>query len=389
MLTFKAFAGINNVAPTHRKDDTDLVSAVNVDIGLTGEVTRRAGYSEVSDQCHKNLHNSAGYQLATVGSVLTAIHPNGDRHTIHPALGPSRVWYCDLPDGRTTYSNGLIHGITDGLTGTEWSIPAPDRLGALDAESGALHAGSYRYHLTYVRLADMLEGPATSSEPFDIASGGFRVEALPARDGYAINVYLSGKDGEGAYLADATVGTTFSFAGSNSELVTPCRTLGLRPMPVGTITAFWNGRLLVADGKTLWASMPWAPHLNAWRDFKPFTADITLIQPVAGGVFVGTEQDLIYLGGDTFDQLVYVAKSIGPVVRGSGVTAPGDKIKLGDGVGLSGEAMLCIAGGAMVAGFSGGSVARLTYGRYHTAVAEVAATFREVNGIPQYVAIPQ
>jgi hypothetical protein len=104
-------------------------------------------------------------------------------------------------------------------------------------------------------------------------------------------------------------------------------------------------------------------------------------------VYVGTEQDLVFLAGTDWEQLAYVPTKRGPVVLGS-VSAPGHRIKLGDGTG-GGQAMLCIAGGEVVAGFAGGQTASLTADRYRTAVKEVCATFREVNGIPQYLAVPQ
>lgn len=388
MLTFKGFTGINNVLLEHRLGAGDLLQAVDVDIGLTGEITRRGGFTEVSALCHKNLHQGQGFMLATVGSVLTAIWPNGDRNALHPALGPERVLYCNLPDGRTTFTNGLIHGATDGLTWQERSVSVPSSLGAPGMAFGALHPGQYRYHLSYTRLADRLEGPAISSEPIEIAQGALRLDGLPEREGHALNVYLSGRDGEGAYLAGTATGQTFEFSGTNSALVLPCRTLGAQPFPVGTVTAFWRGRVLVAQGGDLWASRPNAPHLSDWRDFKPFGAAITVIQPVDDGVYVGTAQDLIFLAGTNWDQLAYVPTRRGPVVPGSGVYAPGDKIKLGDGTG-NGTAMLCIAGGEIVAGFSGGQTTSLTGGRYKTTATEVCATFREVNGIPQYLAAAQ
>lgn len=387
MLTFAEFTGINNVLPDHRQKPSDLRVAMDVDIGLTGELTRRAGFSEVSALCHKNLHQAGGYMLATVGSVLTAIHPDGARVTIHPALGSSRVWYCNLPDGRTTYSNGLIHGITDGLTGGDWSIPVPD-LADVTPTAGAMDLGSYRYHLTFVRLMDQLEGPANSSQPFDVVQGGVRLENLPERDGYAVNVYLSGKNGEGAYLAGTAAGSEFSYAGRNSALVLACRTLGAIPMPVGTIAASWRGRVLVAQGNVLWGSMPGSVHLCQWRDFKQFDAPITLLQPVDDGLYVGTSRDLAFLSGTQFDALGYQPKNTGPVALGSGVTAPGDRVKLGAATG-QGTGMLCIAGGCIVAGFNSGSVERLTKDRYQTAATEFAATWREVDGTPQYLAVPQ
>ena len=388
MLTFTGFTGINNVIPERRQKESDLVRAVNVDVGLTGEITRRGGYAEIDGTCHKNLWQAAGFMLATRGSVLTAIWPDGTRHVIHPALGYSRVWYCNLPDGRTTYSNGLIHGVTDGFTGAARSVPMPASLGVADVAFGALHPGEYRYHLTYVRLADRLEGPAISSEKVTISQGGLRLDGLPQLDGHAVNIYLSGKDGEGAYLAGETTGTSFEYTGNNAALVLPCRTLGGQPFPVGTITAFWRGRVLVAQGNLLWASRPSAPHLSDWGGFRQLPATITAVVPVDDGVYVGTTEDLVWLGGATWEQLTYTATQRGPVIPGSGVAAPGDRIKLGDGSG-SGSAMLCIAGREVVAGFNGGQTTSLTDGRYRTTATNVCATFREVGGAPQYMAVPQ
>lgn len=393
MLTFESFAGINNVVPAHRLGGSDLLQAQDVDIGLTGEVRRRGGFTEAADTCHKNLHNAHGYpakgfQLATTGDALVAIHPNGDRHTIHPAMGSDRVWYCDLPDGRTTYSNGLQAGVTDGLLGRDISVRPPHSLGAPDTAFGQLYPGTYRYHLTMRRLADGLESPAISSQPVEITQGGLRLDGLTERDGHEVQVYLSGQNGEGAYLIGSTTTGTFEWGGANSALVLPCRTLGAAVLPVGTITAFWRGRLLVADGATLWAGRPSAPHLSDWRDFKQLAAPITMVQPVDDGIYVGSTEDLIWLGGTSWDALSYTPTRTGPVVLGSGVAAPGDQVKLGEGSG-GGTAMVCIAGGEIVAGFSGGQLSGLTAKRYKTTATEVAATFRVVDGIPQYIAIPQ
>ncbi|MDR3066371.1 MAG: hypothetical protein LBV05_12830 [Comamonas sp.] len=389
MLTFEGFSGINNVQPELRLSGRDLLQARDVDIGLTGEVMRRLGLTQASEDCHKNLWRASGFMLATIGTQLTAIHPDGTRRVIHPALGTERVWYCNLPDGRTTFTNGLIQGVTDGMVGTQRSLPVPESLGAVDMARGELHPGPYRYHLSYVRLADMLEGPTASSEMVMVAEGGLRLDGLPEREGCAVNVYLSGKDGEGAYLAGTVAGGSFEFRGNNAALVLPCRTLGAQAFPVGTITAFWRGRVLVAQDDVLWASRPMAPHLADWRDFKSLGAPITAIQPVDDGVYVGTSQELVFLAGTEWEQLAYVPTKRGPVVLGSGVEAPGHRLQLGDGTG-SGQAMLCIAGGEVVAGFSGGQTSSLTANRYRTTVSEVCATFRELpGGIPQYLAVPQ
>jgi len=90
MLTFGGFSGINNVLPAHRLGGDALVQATDVDIGLTGEITRRAGYAEVAAGCHKNLHQAEGFMLATCGSALTAIHPGGARTSSTPPWGRAR-----------------------------------------------------------------------------------------------------------------------------------------------------------------------------------------------------------------------------------------------------------------------------------------------------------
>lgn len=388
MLTFKSFTGINNVVPSHRLQGSDLLEATDVDIGLTGEISRRGGFTEVSALCHKNLFDGQGFMLSTAGNQLVATHPGGVRHVVHPAIGPERLWYCNLPDGRTTFSNGLIQGITDGLVSLDRGVPEPTSLGAPDTAFGDLFPGSYRYYLTHVRLSDGAESPALGSAPISI-SGGLRIDGLPDLPGHAVNVYLSNESGEGAYLVGDRVTTSaFHFGGSNAQLVVPCRTIGAAQPPLGTITAFWRGRVLTAQGNVLGACRPFAPHLSDWRDFKPFVDPITAVQPVSDGVYVGTTKDLVFLSGTSWDELAYRPTNRGPVVLGSGTSAPGDRLKMGEGTG-SGEAMLCIAGGEVVAGFAGGRTESLTENRFRTTHSEVRATYREVGGIPQYVAVPQ
>ena len=389
MLTFENFSGLNNVLPPQRIADGELVAAVNADIGLSGELRRRAGYTEQVAGCHKNVHQAGGYLLATRdGGELVAIYASAT-HSLHPSLGVARVWYCNLPDGRTAFSNGSIAGLTDGAMATSWGVPVPQSIGALTPVVGELDAGEYRYQITYVRMSDGLEGGAAISHPVAVPDGGVLLTGLPSIDGHKINVYLTGANGDNAYLAGSTAGSTFSYLGKNDALVLPCKTGNLAPPPVCTVMAFWRGRVLMAVGNVLYASLP-----NQWelcdprRDFKQFSASITLIQPVDDGVYVGTSDELAFLSGDRFDNLAYRQVIRGRVVLGSGVVVRGERVKQGAGMG-QGAAMLCLADRHIVAGFNGGGIIRMTEGRYAVDHAEVAATFREVDGVPQYLAVVQ
>jgi hypothetical protein len=395
MLTFSKFSGINNVLPTEqlvpepRTEITPLTAAANVDVGFKGELRRRSGYSQASELCHSNLHQADGFMLATCSGDLTAIWPNATRVVLYPALGYTRVWYCNLPDGRPTFSNGLICGITDGLTMTTWGVPVPPSIGALTPVSGDLFPGDYQYYITYVRLSDGLEGGPAYSNPAAVPDGGVLLTGLPVLAGHSINVYLTAQNGDIGFLAGNTVTAAFSYLGKNDALTLPCRTEYLNPAPAGTVSAFWRGRVLEAVGSVLYASKT-----NGWevfdfrRDFKQFAESITLIQPVDDGVYVGTETELAFLSGVEFDKLAYRQVIAAGVVLGSGVAVRGELVRQGDGAG-QGAAMVCIADRVLVAGFNGGNVARMTEGRYTTSATEVAATFRMNNGMPQYLAVPQ
>ena len=148
--------------------------------------------------------------------------------------------------------------------------------------------------------------------------------------------------------------------------------------------------MLLAVGSVLYASRTNQAELfDLRRDFKQFSAPITLIQPVDGGFFVGNTKELAFLAGAEFDKLAFTPVVSGPVVLGSGVAVRGELVKRGDGLG-QGSAMICIADGVICAGFNGGNLTRMTEGRYETDVTEVSATFRMLPGrIPQYLAVPQ
>lgn len=383
MLTFKSFTGVNNVQPAHRLTNKELAVATDVDIGPDGALSRRDGYSEVLDTCHKNLWQAQGFMLATVdGNDLVAIAPNGDRTTVQAALGPARVWYVNLPDGRTGFSNGSISGLTAGGAATAWGVSAPASVGVLTEMAGDMFEGEYQYALTYSRLADGIEGPPLFAEP-ETFEGGFMLSGLPALAGHKINVYVDGQ------LAGSTTNSLFTFVGENSSLGQPLRTEGLEAAPTGRCLAFWRGRALVAVGGVLYASRPheWQ-HFEIRRDFKQFAHDITAVVPVEDGLYVGTEAELAFLKGTEFDKLAYTSMIGGSTVLGSGVEVPNGYTPPRD-VGGPGSGAAFIADGTLVVGFSDGTVVRMGADRYRTDVTEVSATFRVIDGTPQYVAVPQ
>lgn len=392
-MKFTNFTGINNVQPSERLGDGDLAQAVNVNIGLSGEISRRQGYTTLDGATPVAwMHERKDCALVVSGQDLLAVSLDGSTKAVlltDASLAAARTWFVDLPDGRTAFANGVLTGITDGVIVTGWGVPVPVSIGAATSVTGQLNPGSYQWQITYVRTADGLEGGAAFSNPVNLPDGGILLTGLPVLAGHRINVYLTGANGDKAFYAGTTITGSFSYLGKNDALTLPCHTEHLAPAPKGTICAAWRGRALLAEGNVLHASRPHQPELfDLKRDFKQFTAPITMIQPVDDGIWVGTEKELAFLAGTQFDALTFTPRDVGPVVLGSGVSAPGEYVAQGQGVG-QGAAMLCIAGGRIVSGFNGGLLINVTRERYQTDVQEVCATFRITGGIPQYVAIPR
>lgn len=385
MPTFKNFTGINNVLQTERLGTKELRVASNVDIGMDNEVVRAKGYAVATAAHHKNLFNADGFLLATKsnGDLVNA----NTAAVLYASLGATpRVWYCNLPDGRTTFSNGLIAGIVTAAAATPWGVPIPATLGTAVDAVGDLHPGRYQYLLTYVRTSDGLEGGAAFSEPVEITTGGLAFMGLPALAGYTINVYITHANGTAGYYAGNTATSLFSFTGGPEDLVTPCDTEHCGPPPAGTLTAYYNGRVYVAEGNVLYASkhMRWEL-FDPEKDLKQFPSNITLLQPVDNGIWVGTTTELGFISGDTLDTMKYATVIESGAVLGSGVAVDGKYVRTGEGAG-QGSAMVCICDRQLVAGFNSGEALRMSAGRYETAVTEVSAMFRVRDGIPQYIA---
>ena len=393
-MKFAKFQGINNVQPSERLSDKELAQATNVDVGLSGEILRRRGYTTLDATTPVEwMHERSNCTLVVSNGALAAISLDGLTKTAlltDAGLSGRRMWFVDLPDGRTAFANGLLTGITDGVTVTGWGVPIPTSVGAVTPVAGQLNPGGYQWQVTYVRLSDGLEsGAAFSTTPINLPNGGILVTGLPVLAGHRINVYLTGSNGDKAFYAGTTFTAAFSYLGKNDALTLPCHTENLGPAPRGTICASWRGRVLLAEGSVLHASRPHQTELfDLRRDYKQFTAPITLVQPVDDGIWVGTEKELAFLAGTEFDKLVFTPYDTGPVVLGSGAAAPGELLAQGERQGR-GAAMICIAGGHITIGFGGGLLEVPSLGRYRTSIAEAVAAFRVHEGTPQYVAVPR
>ena len=378
-MKIKEFRGINNVTDRTRLATGDLTAATNVDVGARGNLYTRPARTRIATGRAGSVRKWNGEVLALLDNNLVALSESGTvLRTIYDTLGYTRVWYEELPDGRMAFSNGLINGlISPGGVAVPWGIPTP-----VDTGSGV--AGPTRYQITYVRNSDGREGPpAYSPDRIDTTQS---IVGLPVLAGHTINVYFA-PYGEQAFYAGST--TTDTFTQTAPQLGVQYLGTGLSAPPVGTQLTVWRSRVLIADGKVLWATRPMQPELcDMTADFIQMPDRITLVHGTNSGVFVGTDKDVHFLAGETFGALSSNQIINGPATLGSLVPIDASRLKPEAQPKGPLNAALCIVNGAITMLTDSGSVVPLTAETYKRTLTEVYATTRVRNGFVQYIAAP-
>ena len=136
--------------------------------------------------------------------------------------------------------------------------------------------------------------------------------------------------------------------------------------PIGTLIAAYNGHIYIAFGSTLYHSDPYS--LNAFdlvRGNFPFESQLSMVKPVAGGMFIGTVADVWFLSGTgpTKFQLVKVSKSA--AIRGTDVYADISKMAFGTITqGRTGEAVLWTSPDGIFLGTPDGQAYNLTVDKF-------------------------
>lgn len=377
-MNIKAFSGINNVADRTRLTAGELHTALDVDVGSTGNLLSRAGRVRVqTGAAHSPFEAPFGTLVVIDNDLLLLDAAGAVLRLVYDTIGYTRVWYATLPDGRVAFSNGLINGLITADETTAWGVDRP-----LDAGVGL--PGEMPYMVTHVRTSDGFEGPATyGTQNIDPTQA---IIGLPVRPGHTLNVYFA-PYGDTMYLAGNTV--TDSFQHDGAPLTAQHLGGVLDVPPPGTLLYTWNSRVLIADGSVAWATVPMRPELCAkQQDFIQMPADITLFYSSGDGVFIGTTEGMYFLAGQVLSKLKAQSIASGRVTTGSGVEI--DLGYLNEKARPSGfqQGMICLLDGAVHLIYGAGQIVALSAGRYHQRANEVYATARLRDGCLQYLATP-
>ena len=156
------------------------------------------------------------------------------------------------------------------------------------------------------------------------------------------------------------------------------------PTPPGQLLEWYNGRLYVAVGGTIWASDPMYPgQVHAEKGFKKFAGRICMMRAVREtGIYVSDSFNTYLMEGLDLDDFKLVDIADFPAIPGTDARLDGSKMKEP----VAGEVLLwlskygvCLAGKQRL-------FQVLTKDHYWpVSTAPGAAIIRETNGVAQYL----
>jgi hypothetical protein len=182
-----------------------------------------------------------------------------------------------------------------------------------------------------------------------------------------------------------------------SPVVNPTETLLpiagrlLKQPPNATCMTYFNGRLYLGQGPTLWATDLYLYNfVDATSGYKLFEADITMLGTVADGVYVGTKEALWFLTGPTFAEMKRQRVMDSGVIPGSMVDIPAElgnppQVPISATTPVDVSIMFMTTKGVCIASASGRTI-NMTEPKYiFPDSMSAAALYRRQDGVNQYI----
>lgn len=277
----------------------------NFDVDEAGLVSRRKGARLLASVvgCHSHwAPRHERWSLYADGTTLKRLRAEGSSlqsSTLLTGLSPSlRIRYHEHAD-EVFFTNGRELGVVSDSGARLLGLLAPDGAPALVDVQGGMAVGRYGVAISFVSASGE-ESALSPAEFIECAQGGVQV-ALPQPDGVAsIRVYVTPTNGSLLYLAtEVPVGFASVRVQDEERSKLPAAQFMAR-MPAGDDISVYNGRVYVSQGSLLRFSQPFAYGLTDPRsDFIDCKSRILFHEPVADGLYVGTADGTLFLGGAT------------------------------------------------------------------------------------------
>lgn len=312
-----------------------VVDAVNADIGMNAELSRRDGYSSVyagSDTHSLWTSSVRSESFAIVGGYLCKITMPWSVTQLQQVLD-APFFYDDLNGDVVCGSRLETFVIAPDLSVTRHGLerPLPPALAAVAA--GGLDAGTYGVAISFLRGYE--EGPL-SAPMFVVLTIGqginvtvpAAVEATPTK----IRIYRTSANGDVLHrVLDVATGAATHLLGVTT-LGRQARNQNLERMLPGEFIRYWNGMLWTVRGNYAYCSEPmWYGVYNPRFNFVPMQNAIRLFEPVKNGIFIGTKEGMFFLRGNKPQEFVVEKLGGAAPLRGTAQRIPASLLGGNDG----------------------------------------------------------
>jgi len=324
----KTELGMDVVSPDTRIPDGAVRYAANVELNDKSGFRRRPGFSYRTEGPNAGLWQPDNMALAlyvnSVSQKLMGIHAGED--DLELADGATELWAVEHAHWVYAAIGSRVVRIDPDFscrnTGIASFIGIRPTLTAVNG--GFLPLGKYLVAVSYNNdLGEESGLTDTATITLGATFGAIRVNLPPApTDAVTMNIYRSYPNGEKLYRVVTVASDTSYEISSNDALGRPAQTWLKMPLPSGMLASY-QGRVYSARGSFLFFTDAMMPNLcDARTGYIPFGETITVVVPVANGMFVGTTSQVFFLwgGGPTEFQIRVVAAN--PAIFGSGQPLP-------------------------------------------------------------------
>ena len=283
--------GANNISPADRLPDGFVRSAVNVDPTPGGKLVLRAGYEKLYDGSNARGLLALGTKLLIAdGADLVEFDTLTNSARVLRTIASTGRFVGDDMGGKLyicTENEALMY---DGEI-KPWGVPDVRAQPQVTLVDGGLIAGLYNVAITYTDAWGREGGtdnPLLLNVP---ANGGMQVQLPTPPAGCTINVYAGHAQGSTLYWQgtyDAAVLVSLTVLRDDTQRL---GTQLMREPVVGSLVVSHNGCLLVAAGRTVWATAPLRPHLmDRQRRFFQYPADVGAMMSTGEALFVSADK---------------------------------------------------------------------------------------------------
>lgn len=324
-------AGMDNVSPEPRDGSArrprTVFDARDVDFDRDGNVMRRPGAVQLDARSIHSIGSAAGHSFCMVGNQLCRIAWPWSAEVIATLPTADPVSYTSFDGAAIVSSRSALVRVDGDGSVRDVAPPNAPTFTVAPIANGGLDAG--RYGVAVSTIAAHGEGPLGPILFVDVpAGGGLQVSGLsvPA-GGTSLQLYRTGANGDVLYAAAVVPTGMPQFLLGSGARGRDCIVRNTGQMPPGSIVRPWRGRLVTAQGRYLRFSLPMRPGLTDIRHgWKDMTDRIVMVEPVEGGLWVGTTRAVFWLPGSTPEEMRIVRTTAAPPVPGASMVTQSESL---------------------------------------------------------------